>query len=79
LKESFFSTLTSSFPSTPILSRFNGSDYSDKELKQWAGKIQDWREKDKTVFVYFNNDAYGFAIKNALNLKKIIPQGRTIP
>ncbi len=49
-----------------------GSDYSDKELKQWAGKIQDWRKKDKTVFVYFNNDAYGFAIKNGLQLKKII-------
>jgi uncharacterized protein YecE (DUF72 family) len=47
-----------------------GSDYSDRELKQWAGKIQDWRKKDKNVFVYFNNDAYGFAVKNALALKK---------
>ncbi len=47
-----------------------GSNYSDKELKQWAEKIQDWRKKDKTVFVYFNNDAYGFAIKNAFTLKK---------
>jgi uncharacterized protein YecE (DUF72 family) len=51
-----------------------GSDYSDKELKQWAGKIRDWKEKDKTAFAYFNNDAYGFAIKNALHLKEIIPQ-----
>jgi uncharacterized protein YecE (DUF72 family) len=47
-----------------------GSDYSDGELKQWAGKIQDWGKKDKTVFVYFNNDAYGFAVKNGLALKK---------
>ena len=35
-----------------------GSDYSDKELKQWAGKIQDWREKDKTAFAYFRTHAY---------------------
>ncbi len=49
-----------------------GSNYSDSELKQWATKIQDWRTKKKTVFVYFNNDAYGFAIKNALTLKKLV-------
>jgi uncharacterized protein YecE (DUF72 family) len=53
-----------------------GSDYSDKELKQWARKIQDWREKGKTVFVYFNNDAYGFAVKNALTLKKLVSRDR---
>jgi len=49
-----------------------GSNYSDKELKQWAKKIEDWRKKKKTVFVYFNNDAYGFAVKNALTLKKLV-------
>jgi uncharacterized protein YecE (DUF72 family) len=51
-----------------------GSNYSDKELKRWAGTIQDWTKKDKTVFVYFNNDAYGFAVKNALTLKKLVSQ-----
>jgi uncharacterized protein YecE (DUF72 family) len=56
-----------------------GSNYSDKELKQWAGKIQDWRKKEKTVFVYFNNDAYGFAVKNALTLKKLVSQDQTTP
>jgi uncharacterized protein YecE (DUF72 family) len=48
-----------------------GSNYSDKELKQWAEKIRGWRDKGKDIFVYFNNDAYGFAIQNALTLKKI--------
>jgi len=51
-----------------------GSNYSDKELKRWAEKIQDWKNKDKTVFVYFNNDAYGFAVKNGLTLKKFVSQ-----
>ena len=49
-----------------------GSSYSDKELKDWAGRIENWRAKGKTVFVYFNNDAYGFAVKNALALKKMV-------
>jgi uncharacterized protein YecE (DUF72 family) len=51
-----------------------GSNYSDKELKLWAEKIQDWRRNVKTVFVYFNNDAYGFSVKNALSLKKWVSQ-----
>ena len=46
-----------------------GSNYSDRELTEWAEKIRGWEKKGKTVFVYFNNDAYGFAVKNALPLK----------
>ena len=49
-----------------------GSNYSDKELKGWAERIGGWETKGKDVFVYFNNDAFGFAIKNALTLKKFI-------
>ena len=49
-----------------------GSNYSDKELNQWAEKIEDWKGRGKVGFVYFNNDAYGFAVKNALTLKKIV-------
>jgi uncharacterized protein YecE (DUF72 family) len=49
-----------------------GSNYSEKELNQWAEKIKDWRKKVKTIFVYFNNDAFGFAVKNGLTLKKIV-------
>lgn len=49
-----------------------GSNYSDQELNGWAEKIGGWAEKGKDVFVYFNNDAYGFAIKNALTLKKLV-------
>jgi uncharacterized protein YecE (DUF72 family) len=49
-----------------------GSNFSDKELKGCTEKIKKCREKGKDVFVYFNNDAYGFAIKNALTLKKFV-------
>ncbi len=49
----------------------HGSNYSEQELRRWADKIRKWKKKGKTIFVYFNNDAYGFAVKNALFLKKI--------
>jgi uncharacterized protein YecE (DUF72 family) len=49
-----------------------GSNYSDKGLKEWAEKIKKWSDQGKEVFVYFNNDAYGLAVKNALTLKKLV-------
>ena len=55
-----------------------GSNYSDKELNEWGEKIQGWRRKGKIVFVYFNNDAYGFAIKNALTLRKIVSRHSSV-
>jgi len=70
----FTETVTSDF----IYLRLHGGDvlygshYSDKELNRWAEKIGDWEGAGKTVFVYFNNDAYGFAIQNALTLKKMV-------
>ena len=49
-----------------------GTHYSDRELKEWAEKIRGWEARKKTVFVYFNNDVHGFAVKNALTLKKLV-------
>ena len=55
-----------------------GSGYSEKELKGWVKKIENWKAKGKDIFVYFNNDAYGFAIKNGLTLKKLIFSKRSV-
>ena len=58
--------------------RFHGSHslysscYSDEELSQWAQKIIQLDEKAKAVYIYFNNDAEAFAIRNALTLAKFI-------
>jgi uncharacterized protein YecE (DUF72 family) len=49
-----------------------GSEYSLKELKAWSKKIKKWQKKKLDVFVYFNNDAYGFAVKNAKQLEKLV-------
>ena len=69
--------------STPVIAtsdfayiRFHGSQwlyagsYSDEELEGWARKIVALGVK--VVYTYFNNDAEGFAIKNALMLKRLL-------
>ncbi|MCD5396366.1 MAG: DUF72 domain-containing protein [Candidatus Pacebacteria bacterium] len=48
------------------------SKYSEKNLKDLAQKIKKWQKEKKDVFVYFNNDFYGYAVENALFLKKLL-------
>ena len=49
-----------------------GSDYSTKELKAWAEDIRKFLKKGLDVYVYFNNDASAYAVKNALALRKLV-------
>jgi uncharacterized protein YecE (DUF72 family) len=55
--------------------RFHGKgelysgNYPDSDLAEWAEKIQKADEGVKTVYIYFNNDAGGFAIQNASTLR----------
>ncbi len=50
--------------------RGRGGNYSDRELDEWAGRIDGWRQRGIDVYAYFNNDWEGYAIKNALGLKQ---------
>ena len=47
-------------------------DYSKAQLRRWAKQIQDWKSTLQQVFFYFDNDQFGFAAKNALELKGMI-------
>ncbi len=49
-----------------------GSEYSLNELKVWARKIKKWLKQKLDVYVYFNNDAGGYAVKNAKQLIKLV-------
>lgn len=57
--------------------RFHGpeslysSDYPDRELKTWAKFAREFK-KDKDIFAFFNNDAQGFAVKNALRFRELL-------
>jgi uncharacterized protein YecE (DUF72 family) len=47
------------------------TDYSKTELKKDAKRIKNYLKEKKDVFIYFNNDAYGYAPKNAKELMEI--------
>jgi len=48
-----------------------GSKYSEKKLRESRDRIKEYLRKELDVYVYFNNDAYGFAIENAKELLQL--------
>ena len=58
--------------------RFHGTEflyggrYSKKELLKWADLINGFIKEGKDVYVYFNNDANGYAVINAKELMEIV-------
>jgi uncharacterized protein YecE (DUF72 family) len=44
-------------------------NYSEREIDAWAERIEGWRRR-VDVYAYFNNDWKGFAVDNALALKR---------
>ncbi len=48
------------------------SDYTEGMLQQEGEQIRKWLGQGKQVAVYFNNDAGGFAVKNAARLREIV-------
>ncbi|GAB4050479.1 DUF72 domain-containing protein [Spirosoma litoris] len=56
-------------PSTEYL---YGGSYSDTDLHWWADRIREWTLMGKEVFVYFNNDGEGNAVRNAETLRWIV-------
>jgi len=52
----------------PTSAKYWGS-YSDGALRKWAERIDSWRRDLSAVYVYFNNDPEGAAVRNALTLK----------
>ncbi len=58
--------------------RFHGSDekyggrYSDRQLAGWAGRLRALPDDVREAYVYFNNDAFGYAIENANALRGML-------
>ncbi len=46
--------------------------YSEMFLRKQVSHIKEWVKEGREVFVFFNNDAYAHAIKNALGLQKYV-------
>lgn len=43
--------------------------YSDDDLRWWADRVREWQAQGRDVFVYFNNDGGGNAVRNARTLR----------
>jgi uncharacterized protein YecE (DUF72 family) len=58
--------------------RFHGGspelrgNYDAATLRRWAERIECWRRELRNIYIYFNNDWEGFAIQNAVELRKLL-------
>jgi uncharacterized protein YecE (DUF72 family) len=43
--------------------------YADEDLRWWADRIGEWTASGRDVYVYFNNDGFGHAVRNAETLR----------
>lgn len=48
------------------------SSYPKKDIQEDAIRIKKWMKKGSDVYIYFNNDAYGYAVENAMTLKRLL-------
>jgi len=61
-----------------VYMRFHGSgqqyagNYTDDMLKSWAGRLRQVADHADQTWVYFNNDALGYAVNNAMRLREIL-------
>jgi uncharacterized protein YecE (DUF72 family) len=46
--------------------------YSDDELRQWADRIARWDAESRNVWMYFNNDVGGHAVRNVKFLQSLL-------
>ncbi len=46
--------------------------YGHAALEKWAERLCEWSESGTDCYVYFNNDAEGYAIRNARTLKQLV-------
>jgi uncharacterized protein YecE (DUF72 family) len=64
--------LTSDFTYIRMHLPRHGLGYGRKALEPWAERVLDWRAAGIDVFVYFNNDIEGHAVKDAESLKSLV-------
>jgi uncharacterized protein YecE (DUF72 family) len=54
------------------------SDYTDEELAEEAARIKRYWRQGLDVFIYFNNDAMGYAVKNTRSLRALLLQDQIV-
>ena len=46
--------------------------YSGADLRWWADRVLEWEASGKDVYLYFNNDGDGNAVRNATALRTLL-------
>jgi uncharacterized protein YecE (DUF72 family) len=46
--------------------------FTAEELKSWAAQVRALKAAGKDVYVYFNNDWGGFAVRDAASLREML-------
>ena len=46
--------------------------FSREELKSWAARVRALAASGKEVYIYFNNDWEGFALRDAVTFEKLL-------
>jgi uncharacterized protein YecE (DUF72 family) len=46
--------------------------YPDADLRWWADRVGEWDRAGRDVYVYFNNDGEGHAVRNAETLRALV-------
>ncbi|HWS53824.1 MAG TPA: DUF72 domain-containing protein [Pyrinomonadaceae bacterium] len=63
-----------------VYARLHGPDpehlyagsYADADLRWWAARALEWEAAGREVFIYFNNDGHGHAVRNAERLRRLL-------
>lgn len=55
----------------PGLGKYQES-YSISRLCRWSKQIEDWARDLAAIYIYFDNDQAGYAVRNALTLKRMV-------
>jgi uncharacterized protein YecE (DUF72 family) len=53
----------------PDAEHLYAGSYSDTDLRWWGDRVREWAGQGRDVFVYFNNDGFGHAVRNAETLR----------
>lgn len=56
----------------PDTQHLYGGSYSEDDLRWWADRVREWKYSGRDVYVYFNNDGNGYAVRNAERLKELM-------
>ncbi len=55
----------------PDRARLYAGSYPAEDLRWWAARVREWERDGREVFVYFNNDGGGHAVRDAARLSEL--------